>query len=161
VFRALETAAPGAALAVAKKTVQQHIDILEAILTPWLGTNELAKQAIRVKADGDRKRLLGEHPSAVEELLVDEVVASWVLLAFARSQVALNIGAAPKIRDLTERTLGRAQRRHLLAIKMLATVRRLEIPAVQLNIGEKQINVVGNVHAGSVSRDDSVPGTVK
>jgi hypothetical protein len=37
----------------------------------------------------------------------------------------------------------RAQRRYLSAIKALVQVRMLVVPAVQVNIGEKQINVAG------------------
>jgi len=37
----------------------------------------------------------------------------------------------------------RAQRRYLAAIKALAMVRRLGIPAVQINVADQQINVMG------------------
>ena len=41
------------------------------------------------------------------------------------------------------RILDRARNRYLSAIKTLATVRRLNLPIVQVNIAEKQINTVG------------------
>jgi hypothetical protein len=37
----------------------------------------------------------------------------------------------------------RAQRRYLAAIKVLAQVRKLRMPAVQVNIGGKQNNLAG------------------
>ena len=39
--------------------------------------------------------------------------------------------------------LDRAQRRYLAASKTLAQMRKLRVPAVQVNIGEKQVNVAG------------------
>ena len=37
----------------------------------------------------------------------------------------------------------RAHRRYLSAIRTLAQVRRLLTPAVQINVGENQVNVAG------------------
>jgi len=36
-----------------------------------------------------------------------------------------------------------AQRRYPAAIRALATVRRLGVPAVQINVADQQINVMG------------------
>jgi hypothetical protein len=41
-----------------------------------------------------------------------------------------------------QQRIERAQRQYLAAIRALAPVRKLGVPAVQVNIGEKQINVV-------------------
>ncbi len=40
-----------------------------------------------------------------------------------------------------QRTIDRAQKRYLAAIKALAQVRRLLTPAVQVNIADQQINL--------------------
>jgi hypothetical protein len=40
-----------------------------------------------------------------------------------------------------QKWLDRAHRRYLSALKTLATVRRLLVPAVQVNIADKQVNV--------------------
>ena len=44
--------------------------------------------------------------------------------------------------EFYQRRIDRAQKRFLSAIKALALVRRLQLPAVQVNIGEKQMNIV-------------------
>jgi hypothetical protein len=43
--------------------------------------------------------------------------------------------------EALDNDIERAQRRYLGAIKALAQVRKLGVPAVQVNIGEKQINM--------------------
>ena len=43
--------------------------------------------------------------------------------------------------DYWERRLSAAQRRYLRAVETLARVRRLRVPALQVNIGEKQVNI--------------------
>jgi hypothetical protein len=44
-----------------------------------------------------------------------------------------------------QKAIGLAQKRYLDAIKALAQIRKLQIPpTLQVNIGEKQINVVGS-----------------
>lgn len=43
--------------------------------------------------------------------------------------------------DYWERRLSAAQRRYLRAVETLARVRRLRLPALQVNIGENQVNV--------------------
>ena len=44
--------------------------------------------------------------------------------------------------DFWERRLSAAQRRFLRATETLARVRRLQLPAVQVNIAERQLNQV-------------------
>jgi hypothetical protein len=39
--------------------------------------------------------------------------------------------------------MDRAHRRYLSAIKTLATVRKLALPVLQVNIAKKQVNVAG------------------
>ena len=42
-----------------------------------------------------------------------------------------------------DRKLSAAQRRYLRACETLARVRKLRLPTLQVNIGEKQVNVAG------------------
>ena len=45
--------------------------------------------------------------------------------------------------EARRKRIDQAERRYLRAIKALVEVRRLQLPAVQVNIGDKQINVAG------------------
>jgi hypothetical protein len=45
--------------------------------------------------------------------------------------------------DFHRRRIDAAHRRYLAALKALATVRKLAVPALQINLAKKQVNVVG------------------
>jgi hypothetical protein len=45
--------------------------------------------------------------------------------------------------DCWQKRIDAAHRRYLSAIKTLATVRKLALPALQVNIARRQVNVLG------------------
>lgn len=49
--------------------------------------------------------------------------------------------------EFWQKSLATAQRSYLAACETLAKVRKMKIPAAQVNIGDKQVNVVGNLQA--------------
>ncbi len=78
----------------------------------------------------------------LERLLIDRVLTGWLHLHYAEALYVQRNGAlTPAACEYHQRTIGRAQRRYLAAVKALAQVRRLRVPAVQVNIGEKQVNI--------------------
>jgi hypothetical protein len=81
----------------------------------------------------------------LEHLLADRVAISWLSLTVVEGTYhqALERGLSQANDMFHQQRIERAQRRHLAAIKALAQVRKLGVPAVQVNIGDKQINVVG------------------
>ena len=91
-----------------------------------------------------REELLGPAPSALERLLVDRVVLCW-LAAIERdtrhAQRRAAGGMTFREGEYHQRAGERAQRQFLRAVQTLATVRRLLVPAVQVNIADKQVNV--------------------
>ncbi len=107
------------------------------------GPNTVAKEAIRKKLDALRRDVAGPAPSPLELLLADRVALGWLGLAVAEGQYhrALDQGLSQSDDEFHQRRMERAQRRYLAAIKALAQVRRLAVPTVQVNIGDKQINV--------------------
>ncbi len=107
------------------------------------GPNTVTKEALRRKLDELRRDAAGPAPSPLERLLSDRIVLGWLGLAVAEGQYhrALDQGLSQSDDEFHQRRVERAQRRHLAAIKALAQVRRLGVPAVQVNIGDKQINV--------------------
>ena len=93
-----------------------------------------------------REELAGPEPSPLEALLVARIAACWLFLNLAEYEYYRRLGGG----GLTwqqdhdhQRRIDRAQKRYLGAIKALAAVRKLELPALQLNIADKQINVAG------------------
>lgn len=105
-----------------------------------------------------RADLEGPNPSPLEKMLVHQVVLCWLHLHFFERQYAATLQQSMSLQksEYYQRIIDRAQRRYLGAIKSLAIVRRLQIPVVQVNVAEKQLNVVqtGNGRVGGAIGDD-------
>ncbi len=113
-----------------------------ALVRAIAGPNDVVAEAVGREAAALRRELAGPDTSPLERLLVGRIVACWLQLHYAEARYAQNLGSLTMAQgDYHQRTIERAQRRYLAAIKALAQVRRLAIPAVQVNIGERQINV--------------------
>jgi len=114
-----------------------------ALVRTAAGSNAVAKEAITRRLDAVRRDAAGLNPTALERLLADRVAIGWLSLAVAEGTYhqALERGVGASDDEFHQRRVERAQRRYLAAIKALAQVRRLGVPALQVNIGEKQINV--------------------
>lgn len=81
----------------------------------------------------------------LESLIIRQIVGAWVRLAYTEysyngTLVAGNQTLAQA--DFWERRMTAAERRYLRACETLARVRRLQLPAVQVNIAEQQVNQV-------------------
>ena len=146
-----------AALALVKASFDSHPtswDVVvrlagaeERLITTIAGDDALKAAALRRRADALRHDLNGPVGSPLERLVIERIVMTWLGVVEAE-RLALHVGERSiKQADYLDRRLDRAQRRHLAAIKVLAVVRRLALPVVQLNIAERQVNV------GQVSRD--------
>ena len=81
----------------------------------------------------------------LERLLIQQVVLSWMKLAYTEwhhRHYLTEGNTSIKVADFWERRLSAAQRRYLRATETLARIRRLQLPAVQVNIAEQQVNQV-------------------
>jgi hypothetical protein len=93
---------------------------------------------------------LGYHDAPImEKLLIENIVTAWLRVQWLEYQLTLFMGREARFAELEfwERRLSMAQRRYLAACESLAKIRKMNIPALQLNIGNKQINVAGRVQA--------------
>lgn len=103
-----------------------------------------------------RDELAGPNPTEVERILVDRVVLCW--LACQQADVDLihrtQAGVSLTQGEYLQRRAERAERRLLRATKTLATVRRLLVPIVQVNVADQiqQLNVVGSQPIGTEGR---------
>jgi len=91
---------------------------------------------------------MGYHSAPMmEKLLIENIVTCWLRMQHYEQQVAFRMKGSYTltILEFWERRLTMAQRRYLAACESLAKIRKMAIPAVQLNIGDKQINVAGNL----------------
>lgn len=89
--------------------------------------------------------LVRPSDGVLEGLLVQQVVVAWLYLSYVEYQYAAMTtleGMTIQRAEYWERRLSAAQRRYLRATETLARVRRLQLPAVQVNIGAQQVNQV-------------------
>lgn len=86
-----------------------------------------------------RRQLEGDEPSAIERLLVDRIVACHAVLHVA--EMSLNEVDGWK-HDSLQKQVDRMHKRYLSAVKALAQIRKLNLPAIQVNIAERQVNIV-------------------
>jgi hypothetical protein len=86
--------------------------------------------------------LTGPDPTPLETLLVDRIVLCWVHLHYVEN-IYVQAMSELSITQATfhQRRLALAQSRYLSAIRTLAQVRRLQVPAMQVNIADQQLNV--------------------
>lgn len=92
------------------------------------------------------EEIAGPRPSILEQLLADQIALCWQQVRLAEMRCALARESTYTEGDYYQRCMDRAQRRFLNAIKTLAQVRRLQLPAVQLNVagqGGRQVNIAG------------------
>ncbi len=79
----------------------------------------------------------------LERLLIQQVILTWLKLAYTEyhhEHYLIDGNTTIKVADFWERRLSAAQRRYLRACETLTRVRRLQLPAVQVNIAEQQVN---------------------
>lgn len=117
----------------------------ESLIRTISGDKNLVVQEVHArKCAALTAELTGPQPSPLERLLVERIVLCWLHLYYAETIYAQNM------QDLTYRQaefhqqrISKAQARYLAAIRTLAQVRRLGVPAVQINVAEQQVNVTG------------------
>ena len=109
--------------------------------------NLLTVEARRRYLDALREQLAGPNPSPLESLLAERVCLRAVHLGQAEGLYALAQRDDCTIarKEFCQRRFDRTQNQYLKAIRALAQIRRLELPAVQVNIAEQQINTMGTM----------------
>ena len=121
-------------------------DLTRRVEESWLeamtGRDQLVREAYERRADELRRELLAAGDSPLERLLVDRVVACWLQAGHAdTAHASLLKQDSYTYREAAYRQdrQDRAHTRFLKAVRALASVRRLLVPAVQVNIGRNQI----------------------
>lgn len=103
-----------------------------------LGQESVRRQVAVLRAD-----LAGPEPSSLEGLLVDRIVVNWLEVKRQDAFMAQFEATSLKQGEYYQRRHERAEKRFHRACKSLAQIRRLQGPAVQLNLADKQINIAG------------------
>jgi hypothetical protein len=114
-----------------------------ALIGRCSGTNLLHREALTRKLDLLRAEVAGPTPTPVERLLAERVAACWLHLHHLELLYAQRESLSVAHGTYFHRAIDRAHARYLAAIKALAQVRRLAVPALQVNIAREQVNVAG------------------
>lgn len=105
--------------------------------------NAVAFESIQAKLNNLRSTLEKASDSSVEKLLIDQILTGWMDVSVTGSKLAaLSEGNhSQSSGTYWDRRYHTAHARLLRSIEMLARVRKLGLPSVQINVAEKQINV--------------------
>ena len=129
---------------------EENGDLARHAEAAWLSAvarkDEVFKEGLARKLKAMRRELNGPAPSPLERLLVARIVANWLTLQYAEALYAQRMKDGNLPLDVSthqQERIDRSQRRYLAAIRALAHLRRLQVPALQVNVAEKQINVAG------------------
>jgi hypothetical protein len=98
---------------------------------------------MRRKIDTVRAELEGESPTPIERLLADRASLCRFMVYLYESKDANAEGwSLPRVK-LQQLKIDRAHARFLSAVRTLAQVRKLAVPALQINVARNQVNVAG------------------
>jgi hypothetical protein len=104
-----------------------------------------ARVAMKANYEGQKRALGYAQATPLEQGLIEHAALCWMRLQSVEQGYSGNLaqGCTLALADYWERRLSAAQRRYLRACETLARVRRLRLPAVQVNIADKQVNIAG------------------
>jgi hypothetical protein len=115
-----------------------------SLVVAMAGENDVAREALHRRLAGLRRELMGPNPTPLESLLIERILVCWLQVHHADATNLPSSGPMTVSQgEYYRRRLEGAQRRYLAAMRALAVVRRLQIPIVQVNIADKQVNVAG------------------
>ena len=123
--------------------------VVRRVLLEKVTANAVGQSAIR-REIADLQAVLGrDQATALDQLLIDHLIVCWLRYHWtegvANQHMAATVATGTPQADqhaYWDKRLSAAQRRYLRAIETLARVRKMQLPTVQVNIGENQVNVV-------------------
>jgi len=110
-----------------------------AVIQHAAGNNLLVQESLVRKCQALTQELAGPTPSPLERLLVERIVLCWLHLHCAEATYFISKDLSIRQAEFHQARISKAQARYLAAIRTLAHVRRLGVPAVQVNIGQQQV----------------------
>jgi hypothetical protein len=101
------------------------------------------QESVRRQLAELRSELEGLNPTPLERLLAERAALCWLNVYRYESIYATSIDLTLRQAAFQERRIETAHRLFLSALRTLAQIRKLALPAVQVNIAERQVNVAG------------------
>ena len=108
------------------------------------GAPALLSESLKAGYEQLQKDLSVEGASALEKVLIQQIALSWLRLLIVEHRHAAATEGSYSIRvgEHWEKRLDAAQRRFLRASESLARVRKMNLPPIQVNIAQQQVNQV-------------------
>ncbi len=113
----------------------------EAVARLMYNTDLLSQESVSRQIRATASNLGGPNPSPIEAMLARRAALCWISVNWSESQYAnlLREGTTMEKSDHYQRRTDRAHRRLLSSLKALASVRRVPLTAVQVNV--QSVNV--------------------
>ena len=115
----------------------------ESLIKNTAGENPMIQEAIGRKLDSVRSELEGPNPSPIERLLAERASLCWFIVHRYETMFVNSQNMAIVDAEYQQRKIDRAHGRFLSAVRTLAQVRKLGLPALQINVGANQVNMIG------------------
>jgi hypothetical protein len=116
---------------------------LSGSLAKWAGGEDrlAMEEASQATMNKLRKELEGPDPTPIERLLAERAVLCWFVVNLYEALYFQSKDITIRQAEFQLRRVESAHRRFLSAVATLARVRKLALPALQVNIGTNQVNV--------------------
>jgi hypothetical protein len=101
-----------------------------ALIRRYAGENLAVREGLSRKLASLRSELAGPTPAPLERLLVERVAACWLHLYDLEASYAGKDSMPLEVAAYYQRSIDRAHKRYLSAIKTLALVRKLALPVL-------------------------------
>jgi hypothetical protein len=115
--------------------------------------NPKTKASLKAELCEVAAELAGPGPSPVERMLAETAATAWFAYRFYEATYAVALtgdeGMSLAQSEHAQRRMDRAHRRFLSTLKTLAAVRRLAVPALQINLAHRQ--QIAQLNAGGSS----------
>jgi hypothetical protein len=106
---------------------------------------KVGREIVQFAFDRECADVAGPNATPLENLLAERVVVNKHYLAMYESMLMKKMqdgGMSLPLATFHEKRISMAQNRYLAAIKAMAQIRKLQLPPnIQVNIGEKQVNI--------------------
>ena len=110
-------------------------------------TNEKTRQSLRAEIEDFARGLAGDNPPPTVQALAVVAALNWFAMRTHEGQhyASLKPGKSVVVRqsEFAQLQIDRSHRRFLQTVKAIATIRRLAVPTLQINLAERQVDVVG------------------
>lgn len=115
--------------------------LIDAIARGVSGKNLVIKESLRLRLEEVRRDLEGPDPTPMERLLAERAAICWAEVNIRQTNYEQAKDLTLRQAEFHQRRIDAAHRRFLSAVKTLATVRKLALPALQINVAQNQVNV--------------------